>query len=86
MVKTIKIIKENEQHLTDHLDDYKNVDILLKQKFKPEFLNRVDEIIYFTVFDDGKVSSYSNTNTLYGVKPFFRHIRCNYIDPSEFNG
>lgn len=45
-----------------------------------------DEIIYFTVFDDGKVSSYSNTNTLYGVKPFFRQIKCNYIDPSEFNG
>jgi activator of HSP90 ATPase len=45
-----------------------------------------DEIIYFTVFDDGKVSSYSNSNTLYGVKPFYRQVKCNYVDPSEFEG
>jgi activator of HSP90 ATPase len=45
-----------------------------------------DEMIYFTVYDDGKVASYSNANTLYGVKPFFRHIKCNYVDPSEFEG
>lgn len=45
-----------------------------------------DEIIYFTVFDDGKVASYSNSNTLYGIKPYFRQIKCNYVDPSEFEG
>lgn len=44
------------------------------------------EMIYFTVYDDGKVFSYSNANTLYGVKPFFRQIKCNYIDPNEFEG
>lgn len=44
------------------------------------------EMIYFTVFDDGKVASYNNANTLYGVKPFYRTIKCNYIDPSEFEG
>lgn len=43
-----------------------------------------EEIIYYTVFDDGKVGSYSNANTLYGVKPFYRQIKCNYVDPSEF--
>lgn len=45
-----------------------------------------DEMIYFTVFDDGKVASYSNSNTLYGIKPFYRQVKCNYIDPSEFEG
>ena len=45
-----------------------------------------EEMIYFTVFDDGKVASYSNSNTLYGIKPYYRQIKCNYIDPSEFNG
>lgn len=44
------------------------------------------EMLYFTVFDDGKVASYSNSNTLYGVKPFYRHVRCNYVDPAEFEG
>ena len=45
-----------------------------------------EEMIYFTVYDDGKVASYSNTHTLYGVKPFYRNIKCNYVDPSEFEG
>ena len=45
-----------------------------------------EEIIYFTVYDDGKVASYANANTLYGVKPFYRNIKCNYVDPSEFEG
>lgn len=45
-----------------------------------------EEMIYFTVFDDGKVASYANSNTLYGVKPFYREIKCNYVDPSEFEG
>lgn len=45
-----------------------------------------DEMLYFTVYDDGKVASYTNANTLYGVKPFYRQIKCNYVDPSEFEG
>jgi len=45
-----------------------------------------EEMIYYTVFDDGKVASYANTNTLYGVKPFYRQIKCNYVDPAEFEG
>lgn len=45
-----------------------------------------EEMIYYTVFDDGKVASYANTNTLYGVKPFYRNVKCNYVDPSEFEG
>lgn len=45
-----------------------------------------EEMIYFCVFDDGKVANYANSNTLYGIKPFFRQIKCNYVDPSEFEG
>jgi activator of HSP90 ATPase len=45
-----------------------------------------EEMIYFTVFDDGKVASYANANSLYGVKPFYRQIKCNYVDPAEFEG
>ena len=45
-----------------------------------------EEMLYFTVYDDGKVASYANSNTLYGIKPFYRNIKCNYVDPSEFEG
>jgi activator of HSP90 ATPase len=45
-----------------------------------------DEMIYFSVYDDGKVGTYSNSSTLYGVKPYFRNVKCNYVDPSEFEG
>jgi hypothetical protein len=45
-----------------------------------------EEMIYFTVFDDGKIASYANSNTLYGIKPFFRNVKCNYVDPAEFEG
>lgn len=45
-----------------------------------------EEMIYFTVFDDGKIASYANSNTLYGIKPFFRNVKCNYVDPVEFEG
>lgn len=45
-----------------------------------------EEMIYFTVFDDGKIASYANSNTLYGIKPFFRSVKCNYVDPAEFEG
>ena len=45
-----------------------------------------EEMLYFTVFDDGKVANYANSNTLYGTKPFYRQVKCNYVDPSEFEG
>ena len=45
-----------------------------------------EEMIYFTVYDDGKIAAYSNSNTMYGIKPFFRNIKCNYVDPAEFEG
>lgn len=45
-----------------------------------------EEMIYFCVYDDGKVASYANSNTLYGVKPFYRKVKCNYVDPAEFEG
>ena len=45
-----------------------------------------EEMIYFTVFDDGKIASYANSNTLYGIKPYFRNVKCNYVDPVEFEG
>jgi activator of HSP90 ATPase len=45
-----------------------------------------EEMIYFSVFDDGKVSAYSNSHTMFGTKPFYREIKCNYVDPSEFEG
>ena len=45
-----------------------------------------EEMIYFTVFDDGKIASYANSNTLYGIKPYFRSVKCNYVDPAEFEG
>ena len=56
---TIIIMTSNlgsEYLLSDNKDDYKNVDILLKQKFKPEFLNRVDEIIYFNKLDINSIN------------------------------
>lgn len=43
-------------------------------------------MIYFTVADDGKMAMTSNKNTLYGTQPYYRTIRCNYIDTNEFNG
>ena len=46
----------SEYLLSDNPDDYKNIDILLKQRFKPEFLNRIDEIIYFNKLDLNSIS------------------------------
>jgi hypothetical protein len=45
-----------------------------------------EKILYFTVYDDGIVASYANSQTLYGIKPFYRNIKCNYVDPAEFEG
>lgn len=41
---------------------------------------------YWTVTDDGKVGSYANSHSIYGVAPWYRTIECAPIDPSEFNG
>ena len=56
---TIIIMTSNlgsEYLLSDNKGDYKNIDILLKQKFKPEFLNRIDEIIYFNKLDINSIN------------------------------
>ena len=47
---TIIIMTSNlgsEYLLSDDENRYKEVALMLKQKFKPEFLNRIDEVIYF---------------------------------------
>ena len=46
---------------------------------------QIDEqtMIYYTVADDGKMAMTANKNTLYGIKPFYRTIRCNYLDPVD---
>ena len=45
-----------------------------------------EEIYYWTVADDGKVASMSNSNTLYGTVPFMRTITCAPVDRNEMNG
>ena len=42
--------------------------------------------IYFSVTNDGKVQSFANKNTIYGVKPYYRTIIASPIDYNEFNG
>lgn len=42
--------------------------------------------LYWTVVDDGKSLSVSNSFTLYGSKPFARTIYCAFVDKNEFNG
>ena len=41
---------------------------------------------YFTVTDDGRVSSLSNKYSMFGTKPFARKIECASVDLGEFNG
>lgn len=45
-----------------------------------------EHIEYWTVTDDGKVDSYSNKRSLYGTRPYYRHISCAPVDANEFNG
>lgn len=45
-----------------------------------------DKRLYFVVNDDGRVQSYSNKNTLYGVTSMYRQIIANFVDQGEFNG
>lgn len=45
-----------------------------------------ENIGYWVVSDDGKVGSYSNSNTLYGTVPYMRKITCVPIDKNEMNG
>lgn len=45
-----------------------------------------DKRIFFTVADDGRVSSTANKFALYGTKPYARRIECNIVDINEFDG
>ena len=41
---------------------------------------------YFTVTDDGRVGSMSNSKSLYGTVPYARTITAVSVDPNEFRG
>ena len=41
---------------------------------------------YFTVTDDGRVGSMSNSKSLYGTVPYVRTITAVPVDPNEFRG
>jgi hypothetical protein len=42
-------------------------------------------MLYFSVADDGR-GTISNSKTVYGYKPFYRHCIANYVDKNEFEG
>lgn len=42
--------------------------------------------LYFTVTDDGRMSSMSNKYMLYGTVPYARRIECAVVDNTEFHG
>jgi len=63
--------------------DYKGVDIR-----KGDYIGvQIDEhtMAFFVVFNDGKIN-YSNQESLYGTRPFYRKIECASIDMNEFDG
>ena len=45
-----------------------------------------ERTIYFEVNNDGKALQTANSQTMYGVRPYWRSIRANYVDPVTFNG
>lgn len=45
-----------------------------------------NKMIYYEVNNDGKVAQFANNQTMYGFKPYFRVILCNYVDENQFNG
>jgi len=44
-----------------------------------------DHMEFFVVNNDGRVN-YANAQTIYGVKPYYRHIVAAKVDTTEFNG
>ena len=55
---TIIIMTSNigsEYLLNDDKREHKNVELLLKNHFKPEFLNRIDEIVYFNKLNEDSI-------------------------------
>lgn len=44
-----------------------------------------DTMIYYTVTNDGKVARFSNSQTVYGTKHWFRACEAVYVDENEFN-
>ena len=67
-----KVLEENNCDI--NRGDYIGVQISPEQR------------IYFVVNDDGRVQSFSNKNTLYGTRAFYRTCTANYVDINEFNG
>jgi len=47
---------------------------------------KLDDLIYFEVNNDGKVGKFANSQSMYGYKPWYRECEANYVDPSTFNG
>ena len=45
-----------------------------------------EKMIYYEVNNDGKVAQTANSQTMYGVRPYWRNITANYVDPVTFNG
>ena len=60
---TIIIMTSNlgsEYLLGDNSNKYNEVESLLKQKFKPEFINRIDEIVYFNKLNKDTITKIYN--------------------------
>lgn len=45
-----------------------------------------ENMIYFEVNNDGKAAQTANSKTMYGVRPYWRNVTANYVDPVTFNG
>lgn len=44
-----------------------------------------EKMEFFSVIDDGRIN-FSNSNSYYGIKPYYRKVICAPIDKNEFNG
>lgn len=69
--------------LISTLDDY-NCDINRGDYIGVQI--KEDLVEYYVVTDDGRVGSYSNKRSLYGIKGLYRTIIAAPIDKLEFNG
>jgi hypothetical protein len=44
-----------------------------------------DGLAYYTVTDDGRMNQ-DNKHTRFGIKPYYRTVKCVPVDPNQFNG
>lgn len=49
------------------------------------YSDREDNLKYFEVFDEGKINA-DNKHTQFGYSAFYRTIKCNVVDPNQFDG